>query len=347
MRFDRLAVAAAAAAMAGFVQAQTWSSIISGDGPPTPSLTRTAALGSWTPKPATDGLAQASLEGMGRTLYINSASDFCLLMPPDPSKQDLVAAEAVAVAYCTNPVNGSRPMPDKFIKTAHFRRTPTYIQISGTYDPAVMNLGSNDCGGEYDSEGAEGVGNPAGVTMRNGSYFTQFIGACDIPGSPVFCLRMCPGYDYCRNTFDLTGCLWNQPGDYDEPQAFTNCDADADLPTGVYNSSYTFRQGMRVTPPPVSAPASSNCRTVASPSASGVTYSWNQEAVAVASTSTSAKSSSASSSSSGSTGSGSGSNSSSGSGSKSGAASVPGPINVHALGVIVALGVVVGGVLLG
>ncbi|CDR88572.1 uncharacterized protein SPSC_04399 [Sporisorium scitamineum] len=341
MRFGRLTVAAAAAAMVGLVKAQTSTSIISGDGPPAPSLSRTAALGNWTPKPATDGLAQASMEGMGRTIYINSASDFCLLMPPDPTKQNLVDAEAIAVAYCTNPTNGTRPMPDKLIKTAHFRRTPSYVQISGTYDPAVMNLGDNDCGGEYDSEGAKGVGNPAGVTMRNGSYFTQFMGACDIPGSPVFCLRMCPSYEYCRNTFDLMGCLWNQPGDYDEPQAFTNCDANADLPIGVYNSSYTFRQGMSVTPPPVTAPASSNCRTVASPTASGVTYSWNQEAAAAASPSSTSSKSSGGGSSTSSSGSG------SGSGSKSGAASMPASISVHALGVIVALGVVVGGVLLG
>lgn len=144
---------------------------------------------------------------MGRTIYINSATDFCLLMPPDTTKENLVDAEAYAVSYCTNPINGTRPMPDGFIKTAHFRKTPDYVQISGTYDAAVMNLGTNDCGGEYDSEGAEGIGNPAGVTMRNGSYFSQFLGACDIPGNPVFCLRMCPDYGYCRNTFDLMGCL--------------------------------------------------------------------------------------------------------------------------------------------
>lgn len=255
------------------------------DGPPAPSLTRTAALGSWTPKAPTDGLPPASLSAMGRTIYINSATDFCLLMPPDTSKQNLVDAEAYAVSYCTNPVNGTRPMPDGFIKTAHFRKTPDYVQISGTYDAAVMNLGNNDCGGEYDSEGAEGIGNPAGVTMRNGSYFSQFIGACDIPGNPVFCMRMCPDYEYCRNTFDLMGCLWVMPGDYDEPNAFTNCDANADLPVGVYNSTYTFRQGQSVTPTPVTAPASSNCRTVASMTPSGVTYSWNQAAAAVPSTS--------------------------------------------------------------
>lgn len=335
MRFGGLV--AATAAIVGLVEAQSSVSVISGDGPPAPSLTRTAAVGSWTPTASSGGLTPPSLDGMGRTIYINSASDFCLLMPPDPTKKDLVNAEAIAVAYCTNPTNGTRPMPDGFIKTAHFRRTPSYIQISGTYDPAVMNLGTNDCGGEYDSEGAEGIGNPAGVTMRNGSYFTQFVGACDIPGNPIFCMRMCPNYEYCRNTFDRMGCLWNQPGDYDQPQAFTNCDANAGLPIGVYNSSYTFSQGMSVTPTPVTAPASSNCRTVASPTASGVTYTWNQRAAA--------SPSSSSKSGSGSSGSSSGSSGSS-SGTKSGAASMSGMINVYALGVTAVLGVIVGGALL-
>lgn len=32
----------------------------------------------------------------------------------------VVDAEANAVAYCFNPYNGTRPMPDGFIKTAHF-----------------------------------------------------------------------------------------------------------------------------------------------------------------------------------------------------------------------------------
>ncbi|SNX84879.1 uncharacterized protein MEPE_03588 [Melanopsichium pennsylvanicum] len=321
-------IAATAALLCGFVKAQTSVSVISGDGPPAPSVTQTATLGSWTPKASSDGLTQPSYTGMGRTIYINSASDFCLLMPPDPTTENLVDAEAIAVAYCTDPTNGTRPMPDGFIKTAHFRRTPQYVQISGTYDPKIMNLGSNDCGGEYDSEGAEGIGNPAGVTMRNGSYFTQFMGACDIPGSPVFCMRICPNYEYCKNTYDLMGCLWNQPGDYDEPQAFTNCEANADLPIGVYNSSYTFSQGMSVTPTPVTAPASSNCATVASPTASGVTYTWNQEAAA--SPTSSSKSSGGSS----------------GSGSKSGAASMLGADNVLAVGLTAALGVIVGGALL-
>ncbi|PWN49575.1 hypothetical protein IE53DRAFT_136437 [Violaceomyces palustris] len=254
--------------------------VITGDGPRPPALTTPAKEGSWTP-PAGSG---ASLTGMGRDLYINSATDFCLLMPPDPVNQNLVDAEAVAVSYCIKPTNGTRPMPDGFIKTAHYRETADYVQISGTYDPAIMNLAANDCGGEYDNHGAEGVGNPVGVNIKNGyTNFFEFIGGCDIPGNAVFCLRTCKGdqsYPYCRNSLDLMGCLFTMPGDYDTP-GFTNCQADPGLVVGAFNATYTFSQGMTPTPtiaPP--APQSSQCTTTASPTASGVTYTWNQEAAA-------------------------------------------------------------------
>lgn len=68
---------------------------------------------------------------------------------------------------------------------------------------------------------------------------------------------------------------YEQPGDYQE-EGFTSCEADSDLPIGVYNDTYTFAQGQSYTPPPVTAPASSNCKTVASPTASGVTYTFAQ-----------------------------------------------------------------------
>ena len=80
-----------------------------------------------------------------------------VFLPPDPTKSNLVEAEGEAVAYCTNPsasgLSDTRPMPDGFILTSHFRKTADYVQISGTYNPAVMNLASNDCGGEYDNHG--------------------------------------------------------------------------------------------------------------------------------------------------------------------------------------------------
>ncbi|WAQ91230.1 hypothetical protein PtA15_14A112 [Puccinia triticina] len=187
---------------------------IGGSGPP-PAPVTTAQVGPWKPPSGSGGLPPPSLSGMGRQIRLNSATDFCILMPPDPTKQNLVDAEADAVAYCTNPVNNTRPMPDGFIKTSHFRHTDKYVQISGTYDPSKMNLSPNDCGGEYDNHGAMGVGNPVGAAVDGAHDFMQFMGGCDIPGNAVFCLRACHGddsYEYCKNTYDLMGCLWVMPG---------------------------------------------------------------------------------------------------------------------------------------
>jgi len=93
----------------------------------------------------------------------------------------------------------------------------------------------------------------------------------------TYCIRACFGAEslpYCNNQFDLMGCDFVAPGDY-EKCGFDNCVANADLPVGVYNSSYSFTQGMSATPlVPVTAPASSQCTPVSSPTASGVTYSW-------------------------------------------------------------------------
>ncbi|SCZ94807.1 BZ3500_MvSof-1268-A1-R1_Chr12-1g03671 [Microbotryum saponariae] len=256
---------------------------IAGTGPKPPAV-QSPAIGTWaTPSaPVTDGngvhVPPASETGLGRQAHVRSPTDFCLFMPPDPVTENLVDAEADAVAYCFNAVNGTRPMPDGFVQTAHFRKTADYVQVSGTYDWRKMNLNPYDCGGEYDNHGPSGKGNPVGAAIDGGQDFFQFLGSCDTVGVGQFVIRSCFGsrsYPYCRNTFDLMGSLWVAPGEYREP-GFTSCSADSDLPVGVYNSSYTFAQGDPYTPPAVTAPSSSMCSTTASPSASGVTYAWAQ-----------------------------------------------------------------------
>ncbi|KDN50864.1 hypothetical protein K437DRAFT_255037 [Tilletiaria anomala UBC 951] len=267
---------------------------VGGAGPPAPSLTVTAATGTWKPVAPTSGagagLGTGSLSGMGRQAYINSATDFCLFLPPNPVQDDLVQAEADAVAYCINAFNGTRPMPDGFITSAHFRKTDHYVQVVGTFNPAVMNLDVQDCGGEYDNHGAQGVGNPVGAAISGANNFFQFIGSCDIPGQSTFGIRACSGdagtsYSYCNNRYDLMGLLFVMPDNDIANAGFTNCDATDPLPVGHYPGGSTFQQGDSSTPdashyPP--APSSSNCQTVSPPTSSGVTYTWNQAAGAVA-----------------------------------------------------------------
>ncbi|KAG6893279.1 hypothetical protein C0992_010601 [Termitomyces sp. T32_za158] len=56
------------------------------------------------------------------------------------------------------------------------------------------------------------------------------------------------------------GCTWNMPANY-EPGVFENCDADDDLPMGVYGSS-TWFQGVNPTPSAHPAASSSNCHPI-------------------------------------------------------------------------------------
>ncbi|KAK4702844.1 hypothetical protein P7C70_g3375, partial [Phenoliferia sp. Uapishka_3] len=301
--------------------------LITGDGPRPPVLSSAAPTGTWT-APTTSVVvsgttfAPPSVTGVGKQAQIIGADNFCLYMPPDPTTENLVDAEAIAVAYCINPYNDTRPMPDGFIRTAHFRQTPDYVQITGTFDWTKMNINPYDCGGEYDNHGAEGLGNPVGAHVDGGDNWSEFMGSCDTPGEPgQFCFRSCHG----------------DPGDYQQ-EGFTNCQADSDLPVGVYNSSYTFAQGQSFTPPAVAAPSSSSCVTVASPTASGVTYSWDQLAYETSGVSSGAASTASSSGSSAKSASGSAAATSTG---KSSAGRTAGGGNGWT-GVVVALGAVAG-----
>lgn len=51
------------------------------------------------------------------------------------------------VAYCNQPRNGARLIPDGTIKSAHFIKTDMYVQISGTWDGTKVNVQAGDYGG--------------------------------------------------------------------------------------------------------------------------------------------------------------------------------------------------------
>jgi len=53
------------------------------------------------------------------------------------------------------------------------------------------------------------------------------------------------------------GCFWNMPANYDSG-VFENCDANDDLPMGVYGTS-TWHQGTSPTPSAHPVASSSNC----------------------------------------------------------------------------------------
>ncbi|KAF8896644.1 carbohydrate-binding module family 13 protein [Infundibulicybe gibba] len=196
-----------------------------------------------------------------QTLWINSADDFCLYAPAE--RANIGDSERDVIAYCTKSGRGARTIPDGTLEGVHFIKTPDYVQVTGVGDFTKINVPAGDSGGELDSHGADGRGNPIGGLIYGNSFgnalqyheWTTFI------SDGEFCFRACVGPNAARNCqhiYDVMGCGWNMPANYDAG-VFENCDADDDLPMGVYGTS-TWYQGVSPTPPPHPAASSSNCK---------------------------------------------------------------------------------------
>jgi hypothetical protein len=202
-----------------------------------------------------------------QTAWINSADDFCLWAPPSAGST-IGDTEREEVAWCTKSGRGTRTMPNGTLKGVHFVKTPDYVQVTGVGDFTKINIKKGDSGGELDPHGADGNGNPIGGLVYGNSFgnaiqyheWTSFISDTE------FCFRACTGPNAARNCqhiYDVMGCSWNMPANYDAGK-FENCDADNDLPMGVYGTS-TWFQGVKPTPAPHPAAKSSNCKTIPSP----------------------------------------------------------------------------------
>ncbi|KAF5379825.1 hypothetical protein D9615_005796 [Tricholomella constricta] len=196
--------------------------------------------------------------------YLNSAEDFCLFGPPNPDST-IGDTEYEAVSWCTKSGRGTRTIPDGALKGVHFLRTPDYVQVTGVGDLTKLNILKGDAGGELDNRGADGRGNPAGGLVYGNTFGdgTQYHEWTEFISDTEFCFRACTGGDAtvnCNHIYDVMGCYWNIPANYGAG-VFENCDADNDLPMGVYGTS-TWYQGVSPTPPPHPAASSSNCQAI-------------------------------------------------------------------------------------
>ncbi|KDR80200.1 hypothetical protein GALMADRAFT_277444 [Galerina marginata CBS 339.88] len=168
--------------------------------------------------------------------FINSVTDFCVFSPPNPGPDSVIGnTERIEVAWCLQDGTGARLIPDGTIQGAHFIETPDFVQVTG-----------NPIGGLVFSS--------AFGQLEQLHEWTNFVGADE------FCFRACkPGpkaATFCQHIYDVMGCAWNMPGNYDV--GFENCQADSGEPMGVYGTS-TFFQGQPSTPAAHPAPASSKC----------------------------------------------------------------------------------------
>lgn len=228
---------------------------------------------------------------MARLVSINAIDDFCLFAPPEPDSE-IGDTEDREVAWCVQPRNNARVIPDGTFHAVHFVKTPLYWQVHGWGDFTKLNIKAGDMGGELDPHGATGLGNPVGgnVTTNATGADVNYEEWMNYMSYQQFCIRICidenekvKAAEQCQHTLDEMGCNWVMPGDYTNG-TFTECEADAAYPPGIYvengvtstfaqryTGTYTdkehktsgvFTVGQTVTPSSaMSVPASSKCTT--------------------------------------------------------------------------------------
>ncbi len=206
----------------------------------------------------------SSQDAMCANLYINSIKDFCIYAPSHPNGV-IGDEEENVVSWCLKYGYGTRLIPDGTIQGAHFLKTPAYVQVTAVGDFTKTNIQRGDEGGELDPHGAEGNGNPRGglvFTRALTGNFQRLNEWMSFQSFDQACIRGCfdgpNAAKFCAHQYDLLGCYWNMPGNYD-PGSFDQCDGDNGGFPGIYGTS-TFHQGQKPTPDPHPAPASSDCR---------------------------------------------------------------------------------------
>lgn len=227
-----------------------------------------------------------------RLATINSVDDWCTFGPKD-NKKTLGDTEFETVAYCTKPRNNARVIPDGTVESAHFVKTPLYVQLIAFGDFTKINFQPDDMGGELDPHGATGKGNPVGGNVTSNVtgkdvFYEEWM---NYISHEMLCFRICTAANdqisasrECEHTLDEMGCPVIMPGNYHK-DGFDECDADAAYPPGIYVSNgqtSTFQQyntgvykdgegkthgytnGDKNAPTPTIAmtiPSSSNCKT--------------------------------------------------------------------------------------
>ncbi|GJJ15047.1 hypothetical protein Clacol_009322 [Clathrus columnatus] len=165
----------------------------------------------------------SSSSSMCQTAWINFA-------PPNPNSSAIANTEQIEVAYCTKFGRGTRLIPDGTLKGVHFVKTPDYVQITGVGDLTTLNINNGDAGGELDSKGGNGNGNPIGGLVFGNSFgqSLQYHEWIIFISDSEFCFRACAGpsaTQLCNYIYEEMGCEWNMPANYSS-DVFENCLGD-------------------------------------------------------------------------------------------------------------------------
>ncbi|KAJ7607978.1 hypothetical protein FB45DRAFT_763666 [Roridomyces roridus] len=184
-------------------------------------------------------------ESLCQTMYVNHIDDWCLWAPAPPNTT-IADAEGDVVAWCSKAGHGTRIIPAGAVTGLQFVQTKSYIQVAGTLNQALLNVGGTD-GGELDSGGQDGEGNPMGGLVYSNAFpssngdnntFAQVQHWSFFIGNGAFCGKVCdmtgsnPG-GLCNNIYDRLGCDYNAPNTAQEG-TFEFCQGDDMTPVGTY-----------------------------------------------------------------------------------------------------------------
>ncbi|KAJ7581833.1 hypothetical protein C8J56DRAFT_793496 [Mycena floridula] len=184
-------------------------------------------------------------QSLCQTMFVNHIDDWCL-WAPDPPNSQIGDVEGDVVAWCSKKGHGTRIFPNGAITGLQYIQTPSYIQVAGTINQALLNI-AGEFGGELDSGGQDGEGNPMGGLVYTNSFpsnngnngsFQQAQHWSFFIGANSFCGKICdstgsnPG-GLCQNIYDRLGCEYNAPNNA-QAGVFERCDGDDMTPVGTY-----------------------------------------------------------------------------------------------------------------
>ncbi|KAG2231471.1 hypothetical protein INT48_008799 [Thamnidium elegans] len=164
---------------------------------------------------ATISLLVATVSAKGQIAQVIDANNFCVFLPPSDSTNRIIAdTEWNANAFClgNNPLaTGAEKLASGFIKSAHYVKTDTYVQVTGQMDYTKENLVGTDGGGQMD------VRAPMGSSCAGWKFYVNLIE----PESNTYCMRCCNDDRTCNRGISEKGCAHIIPGDYSGPNGNT------------------------------------------------------------------------------------------------------------------------------
>ncbi|KAF7368793.1 Allergen protein [Mycena venus] len=157
------------------------------------------------------------------TVSVNSADNFCMIMPRTPHTNIGDSEQTGGMqAYCSasgHTDSSQGLIPDGFwrngnvaFETGSGKNGGRYAQLTGCIDPGLLDrLNPGDGGGQYDSSGGVGGrGNPQGSACLGFNHYVELVE----PGGNRACIKCCDDPVDCPTNMDTQGCPAVIPGNY-------------------------------------------------------------------------------------------------------------------------------------